>query len=670
MRSFVVLLWALSLCLSTATAQQILPKEPAQYAGPDGALRVGARPPGLRLTLRKPREFALASLSEAEVLRLAEPGTLLKVGIQRKLAPDAMATGGWETTAEGTRVWRMALRSPGSQAMRVEFLNFSAGAGNVWLHDGDQVAGPYTGRGIYGDGHFWSAAIFSESVVLEYEPAAATSVELRPPFEIGAISHRGRTAILARPRTAGTAPSAASLAPAAGKTDQADYCELDANCFPEWRSTLNSVAQISFIDGGDEYLCSGSLVATRDNSFKPYFLTAGHCINNEAAARTLQAYWTYQTTACGADPPASNSKSLKSALGAHLVASGTMAEGDFSLVLLQDVPAGVTFAGWDVADPARNASLTGIHHPSGSWKRISFGQRVGDAAASISGLTAPSGQFLQVLWDKGRVEHGSSGSPLFSAPGVLVGSLSYGPMLEDGTVCAINPSVAGYSRFSNTYAHLKDYLENVPANLVLPDKPDLNFTIGNHTAVSGQSVRLTTPSTGQVTFKLRADASWIRLSAMTGSVSANSPGQVTITADTSQIPEPGKYSSTVTILSGAATPQFINVTAVVGLDQSNVVATITPGAVMQSFGRWSFQIRLQETAGVGSRLTALKFNGVDYSASIAAWFGTDRIAANSAIAAPLQCAGLFPPGVQYFELWGVDDASGQAWHRVAMVVFQ
>ena len=37
-------------------------------------------------------------------------------------------------------------------------------------------------------------------------------------------------------------------------------------------------------------------IATRDNSFKPYLLTAGHCIHNEDAARTLEAYWTYQTS--------------------------------------------------------------------------------------------------------------------------------------------------------------------------------------------------------------------------------------------------------------------------------------------------------------------------------------------------------------------------------------
>ncbi len=286
---------------------------------------------------------------------------------------------------------------------------------------------------------------------------------------------------------------------------------------------MSSVAQISFMDNGDELLCSGSLVATRDNSFKPYFLTAGHCINNEAAARTVEAYWTYQTPACGGTPPASRTTSVKSTVGAHLIASAPMAAGDFSLVLLQDAPAGTTFAGWDIVDPPMATGLTGIHHPSGSWKRISFGERTSDATNNVQGVDAPGNLFLQVKWDSGRVEHGSSGSPLFSAPGVIVGSLSYGEFLEDGTVCTINPSVSGYSRFSVTYAQVRDYLENLPADLVTPAKPEIGFAIANRAAPAAQSVQLLTQSTGQVIYKARADASWIKLSGITGSLSAKTP---------------------------------------------------------------------------------------------------------------------------------------------------
>jgi hypothetical protein len=608
----------------------------------------------MRLGLRKPREFALGPLSESEMLRLTEPDTRLKTGLRRLLPAQSMASGTWETTSEGSRVWRMSLHSPASRGLRVEFDEFNVGAGQVWLHDGTNVAGPYTGQGLYGDGHFWSAAIFSGTVTVEYEPAAETPRDLQPPFVIRAISHQARTALDAT----------------AGQKDPADYCELDANCYPEWKGTLSSVAQISFMDNGVEILCSGSLLATRDNSFKPYLLTAGHCINNEAAARTVEAYWSYQTASCGGTVPASRNTGLKSTVGSHLLASGSMADGDYSLVLLQDAPAGTTFAGWDIADPPVSSALTAIHHPSGSWKRISFGERVSDATNEVEGNTATGAYFLQVEWAKGRVEHGSSGSPLFSSPGVVVGSLSYGEVLSDGTVCTINPSVAGYSRFSNTYPHVKDYLENLPAVLVTPAKPALTFTMSNRTAPAEQAVQLVTQSTGQVTYKLRADASWIKLSSTTGTLSAKTPASVTVSLDPAQLMQPGQYSSTVTILSGAADPQFLRVTATVRVDQSNVSAVISPNPVVQSGALRSFQIRLAETAGAATRLTALKFNGEDYSSSIVAWFGTDRIPANGAIVAPLSTSGNFPRGDQYFEFWGIDDAGGQPWYRVATVTFQ
>jgi hypothetical protein len=361
---------------------------------------------------------------------------------------------------------------------------------------------------------------------------------------------------------------------------------------------------------------------------------------------------------------------VKSTVGAHLISGAAFTDGDFSLILLQDAPAGTTFAGWDIADPPFSTALTGIHHPSGSWKRISFGQRVGDATNEVEGFSATGDLFLQVMWNKGRVEPGSSGSPLFSAPGVVVGSLSYGEVLSDGTVCTITPSVSGYSRFSNIYAHVKDYLENLPADLVTPSKPELSFTLANHTAPVAQTIQLVTQSTGQVTYKLRADAPWIKLSGITGSLSAKTPATVSISIDPAQLTQPGQYASTVTILSGAAPPQFLRVTAAVRVDQSNVVTSITPNPVVQNGAEWSFQIRLADTAGAATRVTALKFNGTDYSANIVKWFGTDRIAASGAILATLHGAGVFPQGDQYFEFWGVDEASGQSWYRVATVTFQ
>jgi hypothetical protein len=584
--------------------------------------------------------------------------------VHRSLPPELLATGGWEVTSDGTRVWRVALRSPGSSALRVEFRNFSAGSGSVWLHDGTHVAGPYTGRGVFDDGNFWSASVPSDSVVLEYQPGADMPQDGAPPFQIRTIAHR---ATLRRQRASFSDAVAPVAVPSAGTPDPADYCNLDPNCYPDWKGAMSMVAQITFEEDGSEFLCSATLVSTRDNSFKPYLLTAGHCIHDEAAARSMETFWTYQNSSCGGTPPSSNANSTKSTLGAHLLDSGTIEQGDYSLVLLKDVPNGVTFSGWDVTDPPILSELVGIHHPAGSWKRISFGERVGDQTVDVEGDVAPANLYFQIAEDKGVAEPGSSGSALFSSPGVIVGTLTYGPGGVD--VCQLSPLVVGYARFSNTYQYLKAYLEDLPASQVTSDKAGLTFSVANHAVPPGQTVRMTTQSTGPVTYKVRADANWLQVSTVTGTVSASTPSPVTITVDPSMFDQPGQYSSTVTILSGTAAPQFINVTTNVTVDQSNVAATITPGQVQRTAGQWNFTIKLAETAGAATQVTAVKVNGADYSSSIQSWFGTSHIAAKGSISAPLSVPSGFPAGTQYFQFSGVDD-SGQHWYREATVIRQ
>ncbi len=348
-----------ALCAALAGAQPSTRKEPAVYRGTDRASRVVVRPPGIRLGLPKAHEFALGPLSEFEKARLAEPGTLIMIGIHRPVASAALSAGSWLTTSEGGRLWRISLRSPGSAGLRMEFRNFSVGSGKVWLYDsaGIQVAGPYTGRGLYDNGQFWSDTVFSEAVTIEYEPEAGRPDTAALPFQIGTISHRApasprRRRLISDPQ--------ATPAP-----DPADSCNLDPNCYPEWQPTMSTVTELLFEESGAEYFCSGSAVSTRDDSFIPYLLTAGHCIHDEEAARSLETFWTYQTSSCGGKPPASRQSSLHSTVGGHLLGSGSMGTGDYSLVLLKDVPSGVTFAGWDMGDPGVGAPVTGIHHPDG-----------------------------------------------------------------------------------------------------------------------------------------------------------------------------------------------------------------------------------------------------------------------------------------------------------------
>jgi len=384
----------------------------------------------------------------------------------------------------------------------------------------------------------------------------------------------------------------------------------------------------------------------------------------------LEVFWTYQTSTCRGTPPTSRDTSSKSTGGGHLIDWGVMEAGDYSLVLLQNIPNGVTFSGWDPADPAVGADVVGIHHPMGSWKRISFGQRTLDLTVDVEGSTAPGDKYYSVQEKQGRVEPGSSGSPLFTSPGVIVGTLTYGPGSDLLTACQIDPFVVGYGRFKNAYTALHDYFENLPAAVIGADKTSLRFVSANHVSPAGQVVKLTTQSTGQVTYKLRADAPWIKLSSMTGALSASSPAQVTISIDAKQFDQANTFSSTVTILSGSADPQYINVTAVMTITQSNVVVNIAPATVVQTDGVWGFSITLNETGGAATRVTGLKFNGDDYSSSIIPWFGSDHLSAKGSLTAPLSGTGRFPSGLQFFEFSGVDDATGQHWYRVATVNFQ
>src|SRR5262249_42461143 len=151
--------------------------------------------------------------------------------------------------------------------VRVEFSNFEVGAGRVWIHSDQSDDGPYTGRGPYGNGEFWSATVEGESAVIEYEPADSLGRDL--PVHVPRISHQ---------------PFRASDAAAVQPVDPAASCNQDVNCYPDWVTTKKSVAHIQFeeTEGPEQgtFLCSAALVGTRDNSFKPYLLTAGHCIHD------------------------------------------------------------------------------------------------------------------------------------------------------------------------------------------------------------------------------------------------------------------------------------------------------------------------------------------------------------------------------------------------------
>lgn len=141
----------------------------------------------------------LLLLSMLQVLDLGPPkkphvsSDLSLAGIHRALPASALRKGKWTKLPSGNGAWRLTIRSPGAQGLRLHFRQFAVGQGKVTVSSGSpgaaQAAGTYTGAGQYGNGDFWSDIVFGDQILVEYRPADGAPSRSTPPFRIPEISH-------------------------------------------------------------------------------------------------------------------------------------------------------------------------------------------------------------------------------------------------------------------------------------------------------------------------------------------------------------------------------------------------------------------------------------------------------------------------------------------------
>lgn len=587
--------------------------------------------------------YTLESLSAQEIDRRAAVSRPPLVGVHRAIDRAVISSGAWEASR-----WRVALRSPGAVALRVHFRGFTVGQGRVWLEGGKAV---YTGAGPFGDGDFWTETVFGDEAEIVYEPAPGAPAEGSPPFEIAEVAHRF-----------------------ASDTNSAAACHKDPSCYAEWRASASAVALILIELPEGQAACSGALVRTRSGSGVPYFLTANHCVGDDAAARTVEAFWGYETSVCGGAPTALRN-AVRSPSGARFVAGMPTTEGDFTLLLLGGAPASATPADWDPAEVPQGAAVAGVHHPAGSFKRISLGERY-FTYWSMDYSVVPEDLYYQVRWNEGITEPGSSGSPLFSRPGVIAGVLSYGFSSTGVDACEMNPSLAGYGRFSAAYPYLRPYLEDASAAEVTLAPSAMAFEIANGAAKpdSRQQLVVTTSSAEPTPFSASTEASWLALSPASGTVSAGAPAVIEVSVRPSLARTAGVFAGSVAVTAGTAFASAA-VRAEVTVRPSDVAVGVTPAPILAQAPdadgcQWFFRILLEETAGVATRLTLLRIGGVDYTGALQDWFGADRLAASGTLAVSLRARGLRAPLDQLLELAGEDEATGRTWRRTAIAEFR
>lgn len=384
------------------------------------------------------------------------PGVPMRVGVVRQVPGPVISSdthGAWQTLEDGTDLWVMRLDVPGALEVRVHFSKLTLPSGARLVVAGEGADGPYQYvpemPRVTDD--FWAAGTIGSVVYIEYQDPTGSGAN--PVIEIDEVLHVYRNPPLSVAETDGLRGGLAA-------------CQEDVNCHTVDQTARDSVGRMFFVSGGFGGVCTGGLINDNDpNTFAGYFLTANHCLSTQAAANTLQVRWFYETDVCDGFP-----SFVGTTTGATLLA--TSSNSDFTFLRLDNDPnIGQGLAAWTTSVPAGNgATVHGIHHPGGSWKRYSMGVTT-TAAPICGGLPLP--QFLYNDWTLGFIEGGSSGSPLFNANWEVIGQL-FGTCQFADPACN-NPGSYNnvYGRFSVSFSSISSFLNTITPDDIYEDNDSL-----------------------------------------------------------------------------------------------------------------------------------------------------------------------------------------------------
>ena len=366
-----------------------------------------------------------------------------------------MAGGDGQWTREedgGVRKWRALIQSEGAKSISVLFDDFYLPPDAEFYVIGEQyVLGAYTGAvNNKPDGKFAIQPVMGQAVMLEYiEPIVRDDPDDKPRIKVAKAVHGFR----------------------AMQVGESGPCNIDVKCplGAKWRKQIDSVA-VMITDQGQRF-CSGAMINNAAQDGAQYFLTASHCVYTDVSFFILG--FNYQYSACRSGGQQAALQMPQTVQGLSLVAQYN--SSDFALFLVREkIPDAynVYLAGWDNRKIAPK-SVAGIHHPSGDAKKISTYDGLTKSASWAEGN-------LQFHWEipfwlYGATELGSSGSPLFSDKGLLVGQLHGGR-----SSCDLRTGYDMYGTLWADWSAVKNSVTNSVASFLNPTKQQVQAIPGKY----------------------------------------------------------------------------------------------------------------------------------------------------------------------------------------------
>lgn len=346
-----------------------------------------------------------------------------------------------KTTLEyGKEVYRLVVSSPLAQAVILTYKDFfipNDGA-KLFIYNRNKSAllGAYTYQTHPMHGGFSTEPIKGDELTLEYVPGSSNTLPSILIDGLGYItySHLGL----------GTREKIFDP----GEDNSDPLCQVPVNCpeGAEWQTEKTGVIQMVMFDKYEGKVvvgcCSANLINNTNQDFKPYIITAAHCIegDNEKPITTqdLLDKWIfrfhYEKPTCS-----NGSEALsrgKSIVGCEVKTylpitdnKGTPKSDGMLLLAKQEVPKNyrVYYNGWDRYTALPKGAVVGMHHPSGDAKKICYAPRI----SSVGTWDTPDskgdpGAHFRVEFKKGDTEGGSSGSSLFDSNHLVIGTLTGG----------------------------------------------------------------------------------------------------------------------------------------------------------------------------------------------------------------------------------------------------